>query len=147
MQDDYSLVYWSEQIRHELKQRYPDLFQLEDIDTIQVEYAYYALSLTEGISSEKDQYGVRIPVKPKDIPELSIRLKTVDIGDPFLTQLRVVINDMVKTSNPIDVIVRAASTEKTQQNEMTKTAILHIEHDKLKQLHSIDELKREIKIW
>ncbi|EJW16379.1 hypothetical protein M5X00_22355 [Paenibacillus alvei] len=147
LQDDYSLVYWSEQIRHELKQRYPDLFQLEDIDTIQVEYAYYALSLTEGISSEKDQYGVRIPVKPKDIPELSIRLKTVDIGDPFLTQLRVVINDMVKTSNPIDVIVRAASTEKTQQNEMTKTAILHIEHDKLKQLHSIDELKREIKIW
>lgn len=147
LQDDYSLVYWSEQIHLELKERHPDLFQLEDIDTIQVEYAYYTLSLTEGISSDQDQFGTRIPVKPKDIPELSIRLKTVDIGDPILKQLREVINDMVKTSNPMDVIVRAASAERTPQNEMSKTAILHIEHDKFKQLPSIDELKREIKIW
>lgn len=147
LQDDYSLVYWSEQTRRELKEKYPDLFQLKDIDTIQVEYAYYTLSLTEGISSDQDQYGVRIPVKPKDISELSIRLKTVDIGDSILKQLREVINDMVKTSSPMNVIVRAASTERTQQNEMSKTAILHIEHDKLQHLQSIDELKREIKIW
>lgn len=147
LQDDYTLVYWSTHIRDSLQKQYPDLFKLQDIDTIQIEYAYYTLSLERGLSGDKDQHGVLIPAKPKDIPELSIRLKTIDIGDHLLEQLRQVINDMVNTSQSMDVFVRAGDDHGEQEKGMSKTAILHIEHDKLRTFHSIEELKKEIKNW
>ncbi|GAA0384896.1 hypothetical protein [Paenibacillus motobuensis] len=147
LQDNYTLVYWSAHIRDSLQKKYPDLFSLQDIDTIQIEYTYYTLSLERGLNGDKDQNGVLIPAIPKDVPELSIRLKTIDIGDHLLEQLRQVINDMVKTSQSMDVFVRAADDRGEQEEEMSKTAILHIEHDKLKTFHSIEELKKEIKSW
>ncbi|MCM3038738.1 hypothetical protein M3201_03355 [Paenibacillus motobuensis] len=147
LQDDYTLVYWSTHIRDSLQKQYPDLFKLQDIDTIQIEYTYYTLSLERGLSGDKDQHGVFIPAKSKDIPELSIRLKTIDIGDQMLEQLRQVINDMVNTSQSMDVFVRASDDHEKQEEGMLKTAILHIEHDKLRTFHSIEELKKEIKNW
>lgn len=147
LQDDYTLVYWSAHIRNNLQKKYPDLFSLQDIDAIQIEYTYYTLSLERGLNGDKDQRGVFIPAMPKDVPELSIRLKTIDIGDHLLEQLRQVINDMVNTSQSMDVFVRAADDRGEQEEEMSKTAILHIEHDKLKTFYSIEELKKEIKSW
>lgn len=88
-----------------------------------------------------------IPAKPKYAPELKIRLKTIDIGDHLLEQLRQVINDMVNTSQFMDVFVRAADGKEELRNEMSKTAILSIEHDKLKTFQSIEELKKEIERW
>ncbi|MCM3290693.1 hypothetical protein M3661_11170 [Paenibacillus sp. MER 180] len=146
LQDDYTLVYWSESIRDGLQVKHPDLFKLQDIESIQIEYAYYTLSLTEGLSGDQDQNGVHIPVKPKDVPELFIRLKSVDIGDHVLEQLREVINDMVRTSQPMGVFVRAAETKGTQQNKMSKNEILHLEHDQLKFIQSIEDLKKNIKL-
>ncbi|MGG3280110.1 hypothetical protein [Paenibacillus solani] len=147
LQDDYSLVYWSAHIRDRLQKKYHDLFKHQDIDTIQIEYTYYTLSLERGLSGDKDQHGVLIPAKPKYAPELKIQLKTIDFGDHLLEQLRQVINDMVNTSQSMNVFVRAADGKEKQPNGMSKTAILSIEHDKLKTFQSIEELKKEIKRW
>ncbi|GFN34106.1 hypothetical protein [Paenibacillus xylaniclasticus] len=145
LEDNYGMVYWKSQVEDELKERYPTLYELSDIDQIDLDIPYYTASLEEGVSSIADERGIFIPEEPVLSYILNIHLTTADFSETLLQELLLMIQDLEQYERRIELFA-ACKEASNGANAAGTTKLLSIEYEQLHHIDTIDDLKKEMSV-
>ncbi|WP_025026933.1 hypothetical protein [Caldalkalibacillus mannanilyticus] len=146
LSDNYSIVYWENEIRKELAANYPRLYQNDTIDKIFISTTYGTRSLEEGVSNDQDENGVFIPLKPDDDYTIRILLTKNDFSDDFLQELLTVVQD--PNLHPlVSELYTSQNSTYRDHNDKEKEKYILLTRQQFKDIHSIEDLKKEIAHW
>jgi hypothetical protein len=149
MEDNYSVVYYERLLADNMKNDYPSFFKLSDIDNYKVSIAQYTQPLNEGVTSETDINGVRIPDMVKNCT-LDMDLKCTDFSDEFLGALLDYTRVLVKAKPQTEIFITCkpdkALTEKGEDGKEGKERrrYIKLDYNEYINLESINDLKRVI---
>lgn len=149
LEDNYSMVYWEQRIDDELRERYPMLYEQEDIESIAVTTTYSMMPIDSGTSPAADNNGVAIPLEPKHEYRLEMRLQTDSISEALWQELYAVVPDLVAAPWKVEIFVRGRDKEPKEGSAgsggMVKSMVLYLPYEKLEHIASIEDMKKEVK--
>lgn len=146
LRDNYSIVYWENEIRKEISSNYPSLYHHDSIDEIFISTVHETRSLEEGVSNHQDENGVFIPVEPDNNYTLSIFLTENEFTDDFLQELLTVVKD--PNLHPlVSELYTSQNSTYRDHNDKEKEIYIKLTRQQFKDIHSIEDLKKEIAEW
>jgi len=145
LEDSYGMVYWSKRINRELREKYPDFCNHKDIEKLMVDYAYSTVPMGEGVSTDKDENGVLIPLKPKLSGVLDVDLVAKDFSESFLEELLSLIEELKAGQDEMDLFITGTREEDPSGEGKGRTMLIEIPYNEFKRINSLEELKQRIR--
>lgn len=144
LEDNYSKIYWEKRISRDLQEKYPMFFRYKDIAEFKSDIAYHTTSLENGVSAETDANGSFIPLIPEFGCSLDIELNTEDFSEDFLNELFSFVKEIQNTQLKIDLFVTGKDVIVDTSNSRTRTKLIKLPNEILKDITSVEDLKKEI---
>lgn len=144
LEDNYCMVYWEKRINEEVREKYPDFCNHNDIEKINVDISYSTTPLEEGVSRDEDENGVIIPLKPELAGILDVDLKIRDFSESLLNELLLLINALKADQLKIDLFITGKREDVGNGDSKARTKLINIECDSFKEINSAGDLKKMI---
>lgn len=144
LEDSYCKIYWESRLQNQLREKYPEFYKLPEIEKIQMDIAYFTAPLKEGVTSDKDEKGIFIPLMPDNNCILDVDINTTEFSDEFLEELLLVIKDLSNSEVKVDLVVTGKSKEGTDDSKPKVTKLLNLHYGMLQGIDSVEDLKNEV---
>lgn len=139
--DNYREVYWVRKLNEELKSKYSEFYHQEDILKATYSFAYSLADRNEGVSEERDEDGVSIPLMPDNSYSLDIKLRTGVLTDAFTEQLYKLASSLKEENRNCDLFISVPKPEGSDTKYASNEEYYHFEIADLSDRMSLEQFR------